>query len=546
MDTPLIGAPRDMSGGLRPAILQRNDEDFIESTLEDLRSASGRQTLQGLLAATRKDGVLKLFQPIQRQFHLAVLEAWCNSPGSPPLDPAKVLSAGMVLRRVAGTTREGWMRGNGRVRGWLPLARIGGEQADPVVDTRLQRGLTGVAGIDRQLAGRLRGNPDNLLQETVIPLYLAPPDVRLDAGKTLYYGMVPTVSGELSEAAPQLADTGDDAFGPSSDFFRQHLAAPLQGLGFSFPFPGATLDPYWFDAVEMPGDGIPENANPDQWNALIAQPARSNLQAVAMREFIQLLRQLGGEFNAFEGGAEVTPLQRQLAAMRLIMPLAPGRATPDTVSAFNFLQQAAAVLLAKDSGVRAPVMPATWPALSRNDTDALCLCLHDAMNARFQAVKGKTGRYDDPAARYVLRAFLRMQCPRGGPPRVVWSAESEPFQIADWYEGAGAPPVQIRLPDPSNRDLLKTLKPNVAFVLPPALQNLLSCSAKDLMNGKPCAGPNFGLSWICSFNIPIITICAFIVLNIFLSLFNLIFGWMFFIKICIPFPKLGNKPPPSP
>ena len=42
---------------------------------------------------------------------------------------------------------------------------------------------------------------------------------------------------------------------------------------------------------------------------------------------------------------------------------------------------------------------------------------------------------------------------------------------------------------------------------------------------------------------PVITICAFIVLNIFLTLFNLIFGWLFFIKVCIPFPKIGNKPP---
>ena len=48
------------------------------------------------------------------------------------------------------------------------------------------------------------------------------------------------------------------------------------------------------------------------------------------------------------------------------------------------------------------------------------------------------------------------------------------------------------------------------------------------------------LGWICSFSIPIITLCAFIVLSIFLSLFDLIFKWMAFIKICIPFPKKGD------
>jgi hypothetical protein len=49
------------------------------------------------------------------------------------------------------------------------------------------------------------------------------------------------------------------------------------------------------------------------------------------------------------------------------------------------------------------------------------------------------------------------------------------------------------------------------------------------------------LGWICGFNIPLITICAFIVLNIFLSLFDLIFRWLFFIKICVPFPKRSEE-----
>jgi len=56
------------------------------------------------------------------------------------------------------------------------------------------------------------------------------------------------------------------------------------------------------------------------------------------------------------------------------------------------------------------------------------------------------------------------------------------------------------------------------------------------MEGKG-GGSSVGIGWICSFSIPVITFCAFIVLNIFLSLFDLIFRWMMFIKICIPYPK---------
>ena len=42
---------------------------------------------------------------------------------------------------------------------------------------------------------------------------------------------------------------------------------------------------------------------------------------------------------------------------------------------------------------------------------------------------------------------------------------------------------------------------------------------------------------LCSFSIPIITICALIVLMIFVALLNIIFWWMPFLKICLPKPE---------
>jgi hypothetical protein len=155
-------------------------------------------------------------------------------------------------------------------------------------------------------------------------------------------------------------------------------------------------------------------------------------------------------------------------------------------------------------------------------------------------MKGRPGRFDEPDAQYVLRAFVRLKPDGVCPARTEWSAYSEPFVIAPWWEGAGAAPVQVPLPDVTDRSLLTALKPNVAFVVPPSLQNLLSGNPKDMLEGKGSTG-NLTLGWICGFNIPIITICAFIVLNIFLSLFDLIFRWMFFMKICVPFPKRSES-----
>lgn len=539
MHNILIGAPRDMTGGHAPAILQRSDDDFIPATLEDLRSADGRKTLQGLRAvATDKHGVRKLYQPIQRQFHIALIESWCDTPGAPRVDPAKIDSAGMVLRRIGSSGYEGWMRSKGRIRGWLPMSRVGGADKDPGSSLRVRRSLTGVADIDSKLLGFAQDNADSLLNEAVIPLYMAPPDVCKDACKTLYYGIVPTTSSELSETDTNFA-TGVENFGPHSANFAAHLVDALRGKAMDFPLPGETLKAAWLQAFESPQDTPPDGVTQDQADALGKDlKASDGGTARAMQRFVLLLRQLGSEFNAFEDNKDTKDLRKLLAAIQLPMKLKNGEKTKRHVKALDFLTDASSVLLTQGSAKGSMEMPESWPALS--DAKPLANAMYKAMLARLATVKGKAGRFDEPGARYVLRPFVRLKV-ESGFTCIVWGDYSEPFVIAPWYDGAGAPPVQIPLPDASDKEMLKALKPNISFIVPASMQNLLAGKADDLMKGSgSTSGP--GLAWICSFNIPIITICAFLVLNIFLSLFNIVFGWMFFLKICIPFPKFGNKP----
>jgi len=71
---------------------------------------------------------------------------------------------------------------------------------------------------------------------------------------------------------------------------------------------------------------------------------------------------------------------------------------------------------------------------------------------------------------------------------------------------------------------------------------LQGTSMSGLMNGSG-GGGKLNLDWICGFNIPLITICAFFVLNIFLMLLNIVFFWLPFIKICIPFPSPSSASP---
>jgi hypothetical protein len=105
------------------------------------------------------------------------------------------------------------------------------------------------------------------------------------------------------------------------------------------------------------------------------------------------------------------------------------------------------------------------------------------------------------------------------------------------------PPVP--LPDPTDPKVLQGMKnkPNAAFAVPAGLMNSMQgVTFNGLGSGSGGGGGGGTLDWICGFNIPLITICAFFVLNIFLSLLNIVFFWLPFIKICIPFPA---PPPPG-
>jgi hypothetical protein len=103
---------------------------------------------------------------------------------------------------------------------------------------------------------------------------------------------------------------------------------------------------------------------------------------------------------------------------------------------------------------------------------------------------------------------------------------------------APARKIRIEMPSIGLKDLRKH-KRGVAFQLPPDLNNLLNRVNPGMLKGGGLAdaGAPLGIAVICTFSIPIITICALIVLFIFLLLLNIIFWWLPFIRICFPIPK---------
>jgi len=159
-----------------------------------------------------------------------------------------------------------------------------------------------------------------------------------------------------------------------------------------------------------------------------------------------------------------------------------------------------------------------------------------------EADAGGAARFDD-ATRYEVRCFVRRHrcgCPRTGERgdcggELVWSEPTPVFQLASHFDpvGTGNHPVTIQMPD------IPALAATVGARLPVQLHfpqgSGLNVSADA--DGKPKKlGVNTAGVQICFFSIPLITIVATFVLNLFLPIVVFLFGLWFLLglKFCIP------------
>jgi hypothetical protein len=154
-------------------------------------------------------------------------------------------------------------------------------------------------------------------------------------------------------------------------------------------------------------------------------------------------------------------------------------------------------------------------------------------------------RFDDQAL-FEVHCFVRRHDPRcpkvtgkqdcHGP--LTWSGPTERYRIAPHFDlkGTSNRPVTIQLPDiPALKAQAATLKPGegapVKMVSPPGSSFVFP------QDGSIPSSGNMGAAGeICSFAIPLITIVATFVLNLFLPIVMLIFGLWFLLKLkfCLP------------
>jgi len=161
---------------------------------------------------------------------------------------------------------------------------------------------------------------------------------------------------------------------------------------------------------------------------------------------------------------------------------------------------------------------------------------------------------------FVIRCIYEQ--PNCGPfnPAVL-SAPTEPFQMASFFDSdAPGRPIQIPMPIDISPAGLRKFNKNTTFMISDMLCGKLNSIRKltfgDLVlsvlpwpfhkdlpeptGPASCGGSNpFGM--FCSLSIPIVTICAFVLLIIMVALFDLFFRWIPLLFVCLPIPGFKGK-----
>lgn len=505
------------TGPFADLIATSAEQAFFEALVADLVRPDWRARLDAMRRRrVGTDGKLELSLPLHDRMQMVLFEAVCRRPGSPRLDAQKITASGLVVRRRVSGGRQAWLKANGRILGW----RAANEAADYDPDPQQRRTSHKANAAIRQAIAERKGVSDDT-SEQVTTLFVLPPEVCEARGRTILFGVIPVVSSETTEGpGPSIDFSNLDAEDKAeivehfSPYLKQRAPTPM-------PRAGAALDAEW----NVLGDPLDADKNLDP----------------QMKKFGLFLHQAISELDLFGP----SPASRHLASLlgQIRLPLAKdgaGNVTQDRDAA-GFLRDAMRILidatpemvgLPAGTPAASATMPLEWPRIDADMGAALSAAALACLSSQHARLSPSEPRYDSDAALYEVKGFIRLKGHGDCPEKIVWSGYSEPFRILPWWDGDG-PGAKIKLPSLGQ---LRKVNPNVSFEIPPAIGKVLSADlTKVLDKEKPDGGVELG--WICSFSLPIITLCAFIVLHLFIGLLNIVLQWKLWFKICIPIPK---------
>lgn len=498
------------------------DPDFVNHFRHEVSVAA--DALRTPLATTRGHAHPVLALPLHRSFHVFCCEVVCDRLGSPALDPARIESAGFAIRRIGGDEEMAWMLEDGVAIGWQPLVA---RDRDPDLRRRIAS-----LGIGRRRNGGVAIASSDL-GEATHPLH--PFAIRDADGRnhTLLFGYVP-LGGSYYRLEPPTAE-GDNTM-------REFLDEAARALPWPFGYRDVAVKRgrRWpaGERIEIAAGGVPGWPLFELLRVLVGRYHLGDEGIEENGALLALCRRL-----AFEPGPTLGDYLAECAALGgdnpLVAWLADGEARRE-------LPGAVPGALPRAGNAH----PVGELAISAADAQELRELLGQRLQVKVsesarEIPLPRFGQDEDDVFRIVPFVRSRDDC---GCVHIHWgddAACSIAFRVASPHDPDASRPSLVQMP--SIGDLKRGMARGVSMLTPADTFAMISAiklgkgAGPDAVPEDKPAGGGGGLQWICSFSLPVVTLVAMILLMIMVSVLNLLFFWLPWVRVCLPFPKIGKK-----
>lgn len=548
----------------RPELLQFEQDDFmgeLQDTLDGSTSRFRASVRDGDDApgagsnadVAGQDPPLPLYHPANERYYLITASLVCREHGLPDrtVDTTTDERVSFVLRRLVpkrsgqrdGVQEYGWF---GEERGWYPIASGG-----PALKRQVQE--NGTTQVMEET--RLSMFPQNYDPET--------PQERMKNQRRLWAGLIPVAKREAYETAPvrHAAATDQSPTGQVSSGSRQPSAPPPDPRRPALQ--ARVIDPLkriW-DTLGNGGDGGSDVRDPllfawlDLWQFLdrylpdVADTIQNRREgSVTASDFSEKGRQKVDLLNMLKSvnvssmalGDHPTDVLRKVAqqaasieAGTLDQILSPGELTSD------LREDVEDMLWGEGAGGVAFEDPTQ---LAKRVTAALPALDPDRLPPELRTLRRDTALdADADGGTYVARCvYERPQCPPSR--RIEVSEPTRPFRLASFFD-AEAPSRDINITMPGiSMEKLRGSPQSVTMHFTEELSNQAGKIQEEALKGLGADdGRSIDLGRVCSLSIPIITICALVLLLVIVVVLNIVFWWLPFFKICLPLPTSSSS-----
>jgi hypothetical protein len=502
--------------------------------------------------AAASDPPLKLFQPAHQRYYLVTACLVCRTVGMPdrPLDVTKQEKAAFVIRMLQ--PRTGAAAVNPDPADCDELALVGEEwkpaaQPDLVLEGETQYPLSPLTYTE--IDGRKRRLFNGLIpvakRETLVSAKMP------DPGST---------TASLTPLDPRRMSLKTEVVGPWSTQEDVAKAAAQQGQEVVLPADAA-------ETAARAAKKVITLATANEQLQTVSWYILLDLDAWLKENLLEVWNAVGARSSADLGGNKLLAYQK-LTSLTDTMTLAEALvqvrdwSTPLEQVKTVFRESAPAgwptfrfqFVRASAAGAGGLITKELREAFETTMVAALDQPLPTAIRIAPRAAAQVNATIHRSPWFAVRCVFERPQCTSFKPALV--SDPTAAFQLAAFFDpDAPARPIRIPMPADTTPAGLRKFDKNTAFVLSDVLCGQVSAvrglSFADLIMSvlpfplhkdlgvSPSSCPEGGM--VCSFSIPIITICALILLMIIVKLLDIVFFWMPFFQICLPIPKFDAK-----